>query len=159
MMQAANILVNLLRNAWGVLVGLMLAVAILAMLMQILRLTGSAVIGASLYVNHAIGSIASLVIVVLYAFLAIPVIVQSISIYAGGKGCGPVAELGAAAAYVMTAISAVRLAKAAFYSLISALSGAEGGISFAMNEALEVLLGAVLVTVAVPIAAALLGAC
>jgi hypothetical protein len=159
MMQAANILVSILRNAWGALIGLMVAVAILALLMQILRLAGSAAIGASLYVNQAVGSITSLIVVVLYAFLAIPAIVHSVSLNAASRGCGPVAELGAVAAYVMAAISAVRMAKAAFVSLLSALAGAEGGISYAVTEALEVLLGTVLVTAAVPIAAALLGAC
>jgi hypothetical protein len=79
MMHAAQILENILREAWGAIIGLMVAVAVLAMLVQILKLTGSTSLGATLFVTEAIGSIMGLVILVLYAFLALPAIVHSVS--------------------------------------------------------------------------------
>ncbi len=160
MMHAAQILVNVLREAWGAIIGLMVAVAILAMLAQIMKLTGGSVMGASLYVHEAIGSIVGLTFVVLYAFLAVPAIVHAISASAaGGGGCGPSAELGSAAAYVMAAVAAVRMAKAAFVSLISSIGGSSGGMSYAITEASEAMLGMLLISVAAPMAAALVGAC
>ena len=159
MLQAANILIGILRNAWGAIIGMMVAVGVLAMLFQLLRLTGSAAVGAALYVNRAIGSITSLIVVVLYAFLAIPVLIHAISSYSATDGCGPASELGAAAAYVIVAIAAVRMAKSAFISMLSALAGSGDGVSFAITEGVEAVVGVVLVGVAVPVASAFLGAC
>jgi hypothetical protein len=160
MMHAAQILENILREAWGAIIGLMVAVAVLAMLVQILKLTGSASLGATLFVTEAIGSIMGLVILVLYAFLALPAIVHSVSSSATSTGgCGPAAELGQAAAYVMAAIASLRMAKAAFVSMVSAMSGAQAGMSYAITEAAEAIVGILLISVAVPVAAALLGAC
>ena len=55
----------------------MVAVAVLAMLYQILKLSVDASLGASMYVAQAVGALIALVIVaLLYAFLAIPAIVR-----------------------------------------------------------------------------------
>ena len=54
----------------------MVAVAVLAMLYQILKLSVDASLGASMYVAQAVGALIALVIVALYAFLAIPAIVR-----------------------------------------------------------------------------------
>ena len=160
MMHAAQILENILREAWGAIIGLMVAVAVLAMLVQILKLSGSASLGATLFVAESIGSIMGLIIVVLYAFLAVPAIVHSVSSSTTSSGgCGPAAELGQAAAYVMAGIASLRMAKAAFVSIVSAMSGAQAGMSYAITEASEVLVGMLLVSVAAPVAAALVGAC
>ncbi len=160
MMHAATLIVNILRDAWGAILGLMVAVAILAALFQFLKLTGSATLGASMFVAEAVGSVVALIIVVLYAFLAVPAIVHAVSSSAAsGGGCGPAAELGQAAAYVMAAITALRMAKAAFVSMFSSMSGSGGGMSYAITEAGEAVIGMLLITVASPIAAALLGAC
>ena len=73
-----------------------------------------------------------LIVVVLYAYLAIPAIVQAVSsasVSSIGAGCGPAAELGQAAAYAMAAIAAVRMALAAFNALLSAMSGTGSGMS------------------------------
>ncbi len=158
-MQAANILISILRSAWTAIMGLMVAVAIISMLIQFLRLSGSAAIGAALYVNRAVASITGLIVLALYTFLAIPVVVHAISSHLATDACGPAADLGAAAAYVIAAISAVRMAKSAFITLLSALAGSADGISFAMMDGLEALLGVVLVSIAVPVSAAFLGAC
>ena len=77
MMHAAQILVDIMRNAWTAIIGLMVAVAVLAMLYQILKLSVDASLGASMYVAQAVGALIALVIVaLLYAFLAIPAIVR-----------------------------------------------------------------------------------
>ncbi|MFZ1042762.1 MAG: hypothetical protein WAN58_15780, partial [Anaerolineales bacterium] len=73
--------------------------------------------------------------------------------------CGPAADVGQAAAYVMAAIAAVRMAKAAFTAMFSAMSGAGSGMSDAITEAGEAVLGMLLISVAVPVVAAFLGAC
>lgn len=160
MMHAATILVDILRDAWGAIIGLMIAVAGLSVLAQLLKLAGSASLGASTYVAQAVASLAGLVVVALYAFLAIPAIVHAASSAAAGSGgCGPAAELGQAAALVMGAITAVRMAKAAFVSMVSALSGVQGGMSYAVTEAAEALIGMLLISVALPVASAVLGAC
>ena len=160
MMHAAQILVDILRNAWTAIIGLMVAVAVLAGLYQILKLSVDASLGASMYVAQAVGALIALIIVALYAFLAIPAIVRAVTVSVSiSTACGPAADVGQAAAYVMAAIAAVRMAKAAFTAMFSAMSGAGSGMSDAITEAGEAVLGMLLISVAVPVVAAFLGAC
>ena len=159
MMHASEVLVHILRGAWGAIMGLMVAVALLAMLAQLVKLAGGASLGAAMITARAAGSMLALIVVVLYAFLAIPAIVQAVSSSKAAGGCGPAAGLGQAAAYAMAAITALRMARAAFVSMFSALSGASEGISYAIGEAAESVVGMLLISIAVPVAAALLGAC
>ena len=160
MMHAAQILVEILRNAWTAIIAMVVVVAVLAMLYQILKLSVDATLGASMYVAQAVGTLIALMIVALYAYLAIPAIVRaataSVSI---GTGCGPAAELGQDAAYVIAALAAVQMAKSAFIAMFSAMSGAGSGISYAITEAGTAIFGMLLISVAVPVAAAFLGAC
>ena len=95
MMHAAQILVDILRNAWTAIIGLIVAVAVLAMLYQILKLSVDASLGASMYVAQAVGALIALVIVALYAFLAIPAIVRAVTVSVSiSTACGPAAECG-----------------------------------------------------------------
>jgi hypothetical protein len=160
MMHAAQILVDILRNAWTAIIGLIVVVAVLAMLYQTLKLSVDASLGASMYVAQAVGTLLGLIVVVLYAYLAIPAIVRAVPASVSiGAGCGPVADLGQAVAYVMAAIAAVRMALAAFVALLSAMNGTGSGMSHAMIEAAEIVVAMVLISVAVPAAAAFFGAC
>ena len=162
MMHATQILVDVLRNAWTAIIGLIVVVAVLAMLYQTLKLSVDASLGASMYVAQAVGTLLGLIVVVLYAYLAIPAIVQAVSsasVSSIGAGCGPAAELGQAAAYAMAAIAAVRMALAAFNALLSAMSGTGSGMSHAMIDAGGIVVAMVLISVAAPAAAAFLGAC
>ncbi len=55
-MHAAQILVDVLRNAWTAIIGLIVVVAVLAMLYQTLKLSVDASLGASMYVAQAVGT-------------------------------------------------------------------------------------------------------
>lgn len=158
-MHAADVIVSILRDAWGALIAMILAIGGLAMLYQFLKAVGSATIGASMIMGRAIESVASAIIVILYAFLAVPAIVHAVSGSISIQSCGPAAQLGEAAAYVMAGITAVRMARAAFISLFSAYSGSESGMAYAVSETGEAIFGMLLITIAVPVAAAFLGVC
>ncbi|HUH98277.1 MAG TPA: hypothetical protein VLZ89_13005 [Anaerolineales bacterium] len=151
---------NILRGAWGAVMGVMVAAAVLGMLAQLVRLSGSAALGAPMITARAASSMLGMIVVVLYAYLAVPAIVRAVSSSAlGGGGCGPAAELGQAAAYAMAAITSLRIAKATLISIFSAMSGAQTGMSYAISEAAESIIGMLLISIAVPVAAAFLGAC
>lgn len=157
MQHAADLLNGLLRDGWVVMAGLLVMVVALAILAQFFRAVGSSMLGASLYVSQAISSVVSLVLVALFAFIAIPAIVHSIS--TNVSSCGTVGNLGGAAASVYAGISALRMMKAAFSSVVSAMVGSGSSMSFAFQEAAEVLFGMTLISVAIPVAAAFFGAC
>ncbi len=86
MMHAAEIFVSILREAWGAIIGLMVAIAALTMLVQLMKLAGSTALGARMFVAEAISSLLGLVIVAPYAFLAVPAIVHAISSSAASDG-------------------------------------------------------------------------
>src|SRR5689334_12959223 len=95
MASAGAILRNLFRQAWVTLVLSLVMIGMLAVLAQVLRMTSASVIGARLWVQESIGSIAGIILLILFAFLAVPSIVQAgAGAVSGGGSCGPIAELG-----------------------------------------------------------------
>jgi len=153
-------LVLFLREAWTALAGALLAFAVLAGMAQILRLGSASVIGANLWVWEAISAVASVVILALFAFLAVPQIVSALeSALPSGGGCGPINELGQFAAGLIGALAALRMLKAVFASVVSASLGASSSFSHSLIETGEAVFGMLLAGAAVPLAAWFLGTC
>ena len=157
---AANILLAFLRDAWGALVGALLAFAVLAMLAQVLKVSSASVLGANLWVAESLSAVIAVLILALFGFLGVPQIVQGVeSAIPTGGGCGPIGELGAFSAAIIGGLAGLRMLRAVFTSVASAALGAQVSMSAALIESAEALFGMLLAAAAVPVAAWFLGAC
>jgi hypothetical protein len=156
----AEILLGIFREAWQVLVALTLAIGMLAGLAQILRLSAGTMIGANLWVWEAMAGISGVLMLVLFAFLGIPVLVEATSSsIPGGAGCGPINDLGTFSAMLIAGLAGLRMLKATFLAVLSASTGGAINTSAALIEIAEAMFGMLLASVAVPAAAIFLGAC
>jgi hypothetical protein len=156
----ATILEGLLREAWIALAGALLAFILLAILAQTLRASSSSVIGARFWVWEAASAGVTLLVLALFAFLGVPAILQAAqaSIPAGG-GCGPIGALGTLSAGLIAALAAVRILKSLVASATAAAIGGSPVLADAMLETGEAILGMLLASAAIPIAAQFLGVC
>lgn len=159
MSDAGGILLVIFRHAWSTLAALTVIVAMLGGLAQVMKLAGGQMIGSSMWVGEAIAGIVGVVIIALVGFLAIPVIVRSVTANNVVLGCGPIAEIGQFSALLIGAVGSIRLLKAVFIAVASASIGGSGGVSSALIEIAEIIFGMLLITVAAPVAAAFLGVC
>ena len=108
-----NILLGIFREAWQVLVILTLAIGMLAGLAQILRLSAGTMLGANLWVWEAMAGISGVLMLVLFAFLGIPVLVEATSSsIPGGAGCGP----------INTSAALIEIAEAMFGMLLASVA-------------------------------------
>ena len=160
MSSVADILLSIFREAWQVLVALTLAIGMLAGLAQILRLSAGTMIGANLWVWEAMAGISGVLMLVLFAFLGIPVLVEATSAsIPGGAGCGPINDLGTFSAMLIAGLAGLRMLKATFMAVLAASAGGAINTSNALIEIAESMFGMLLASVAVPAAAIFLGAC
>ena len=159
MSDAGGILLVIFRHAWSTLAALTIIVAMLGGLAQVMKLAGGQMIGSSMWVGEAIAGIVGVVIIALVGFLAIPVIVRSVTANNTVLGCGPIAEIGQFSALLIGAVGSIRLLKAVFIAVASASIGGSGGVSSALIEIAEIIFGMLLITVAAPVAAAFFGVC
>ena len=160
MSAATSLMLTFLREAWMALAGAFIAFALLAGIAQMLRVSSASVLGANLWVWESISALASIIILGLFAFLAIPQIVRSLqSSLPGGGGCGPIPELGTLASGLIGGLAALRMLKAAFASMFSASIGGSSTFANALIECGEAIFGMVLAGAAIPLAAFFLGTC
>ena len=160
MSSVGNILLGIFREAWQVLVMLTLAIGMLAGLAQILRLSAGTMLGANLWVWEAMAGISGVLMLVLFAFLGIPVLVEATSSsIPGGAGCGPINDLGTFSAMLIAGLAGLRMLKATFMAILAASTGGASNTSNALIEIAEAMFGMLLASVAVPAAAIFLGAC
>jgi len=159
MSDAGGVLLVIFRHAWTTLAALTVIVAMLGGLAQVMKLAGGQMIGSSMWVGEAIAGIIGVVIIALVGFLAIPVIVRSVTANNAVLGCGPIAEIGQFSALLIGAVGSIRLLKAVFIAVASASIGGSGGVSSALIEIAEIIFGMLLITVAAPVAAAFFGVC
>jgi hypothetical protein len=160
MADALTLLQTFFREAWAALVGVLLALALLAALAQALRVSASSAIGANLWVAEGLSGMAAMVLLALFAFLVVPEIVRAaLKSIPGTGGCGPIGELGSLSAGIIGGLAALRMLKALFSSALSAAVGGSGGMAQALIECAEALFGMLLAGLAVPLSAWFLGTC
>lgn len=160
MIDAAQVLLAFLREAWGALAGALLAFAVLAMLAQVLKVSSAAVLGANLWVWESVSAVMAVLILGLFGFLGVPQIVQAIQVsLPSSGGCGPIGELGTFSAAIIGGLAGLRMLRAVFTAVVSASLGGTAALSGALTETAEAVFGMLLVAAAVPIAAWFLGAC
>lgn len=160
MTQVAVLLQGLLREAWIVLAGALVALILLAILAQTLRASSASVIGARFWVWEAATAGIALLVLAVFAFLGVPAILRAAqtSIPAGG-GCGPIGTLGTLAAGLIAALAAVRVLKSLVTSVAIAAIGGRASLAHALLETGEAVFGMVLAAAAIPMAAHFLGVC
>jgi hypothetical protein len=149
-----QIILNVLRQAWGALTLFIVSAAALALLARTLSTLGASTIGARLMVWESLATMAAVIILVLVAFVGIPPIVSAIATsIPGAPGCGPITELGTFASGLIAAIAGVRMMLAVARTIGGAAIGGTAEVSQALIEVVEALFGMLLVGVAIPLIA------
>jgi hypothetical protein len=160
MAEVTDLIISVLRQAWLALAGALAAVAVLALLSQVLRAAAGSALSARFWVWQAISGGAAVLILALFGLLGVPSLAQAVQqVLPGSGGCGPVTELGALASALIAALAALRLLRATFVAVMWATSGGSAPLSGALVEAAEAVLGMLLAAAATPLAAHFLGAC
>jgi hypothetical protein len=155
-----QVLLSVLRQAWGALTIIMVVMASLGALAHVLRTLWAATLGARFWIWQSLTSIATIFILVLIAFLGIPPVVRAVAAAVpGSAGCGPIAELGMFASGLIAAIVSVRMLLSFVRVLAASAVGGSLEISQALIEAIEAISGMLLASIVVPLAAAFLGVC
>ncbi len=155
-----QVLLGVLRQAWGALTIIMVVMASLGALVHVFRTIWASTLGARFWIWQSITSIATIFILVLIAFLGIPPIVKAVAAAVpGSAGCGPIAELGMFASGLIAAIVSVRMLLSFVRALAASSIGGSTEISQALMEAIEALSGMLLAGIVIPLAAAFLGVC
>lgn len=157
MANAAEILLDILREAWIALAVAMLAFAVLAMLAQVLKTASGSVLGASLIVWEAVAALFGVLVLALFGFLGVPAIVSAAqSSIPSNAGSGPVTQLSQFCAALIGGIAALRMLRTAFTAIAYTAAGGSGRLADTLIESGEALFGMVLASMAIPIAAAFL---
>ena len=159
MSQAGSVLLMIFQQAWVTMVALVVIIAALGGLAQVMKIVGGQMVGSPVWVGQAVVGVIGIAIIALVGFLAIPVIVRSVTANNTVLGCGPIAEIGQFSALLIGAVGSIRLLKAVFIAVASASIGGSGGVSSALIEIAEIIFGMLLITVAAPVAAAFFGVC
>lgn len=159
MTSAGEILLSIFRQAWVLITGLLVLVALLGGLAQVFRMTGGVLLGSNLWVSEAVSNILGVILITLVGFLSVPVIAQAASATGVSMGCGPIAEIGQLAGMLIGGIGSLRMLKGTFLAVVSTSISGSGGVSNALIEIAETIFGMLLITVVAPVAAAFFGAC
>ena len=159
MTSAGEILLGIFRQAWVLIAGLLVLIALLGALAQIFKMTGGVFLGSNLWVSEAVSNILGVMLIALVGFLSVPAIAQAASASGVSMGCGPIAEIGQLAGMLIGGIGSLRMLKGTFLAVVSTSLSGSGGVSNALIEIAETIFGMLLITVAAPVAAAFFGAC
>ena len=158
MTAAGEIFLSILRQAWMLIAGLLVLIALLGGLAQVFKMTGGVLLGSNLWVSEAVSSIFGVIVIALVGFLSVPAIARAASA-GGATGCGPISEIGQLAGMLIGGIGSLRMLKGTFIAVVSTSISGSGGVSNALIEIAETIFGMLLITVAAPVAAAFFGAC
>ena len=158
MTSAGEILLAILRQAWVLIAGILVLVALLGGLAQVFKMTGGVLLGSNFWVSEAVSSVLGVMLITLVGFLSVPAIAQAASV-GGATGCGPISEIGQLAGMLVGGIGSLRMLKGTFLAVVSTSISGSGGVSNALMEIAETIFGMLLITVAAPVAASFFGAC
>ncbi len=159
MTAAGEILLGIFRQAWALIAGLLVLIAILGGLAQVFKMTGGVLLGSNVWVSQAVAGTLGVILIALVGFLSIPAIAQAAAIGGVTTGCGPISEIGQLAGMLIGGIGSLRMLKGTFTAVVSVSLGGSGGVSNALIEIAETIFGMLFITVAAPVAAAFFGAC
>jgi len=158
MTAAGDILLGIFRQAWALIVGLLVLLAILGGLAQVFKMASGVLLGSNFWVSEAVSGILGVVLIALVGLISIPAIARAASV-GGTTGCGPITEIGQLAGMLIGGIGSLRMLKGTFLAVVSTSISGSGGVSNALIEIAETIFGMLLITVAAPVAGAFFGAC
>jgi hypothetical protein len=159
MTAAGEILLGIFRQAWMLIVGLLVLIAILGGLAQTFKMAGGVLLRSNFWVSEAVSGVLGIILIALVGFLSLPAITRAAAVGSSTLGCGPLGEIGQLAGMLIGGIGALRMLKGIFTAVVSASISGSGGVSNALIEIAETIFGMLLITVAAPVAAAFFGAC
>ena len=90
---AGDILLGIFRQAWALIAGLLVLIAILGGLAQVFKMTGGVLLGSSFWVSEAVAGVVGVILIALVGFLSIPAIAQAATVGGTTTGCGPIQKL------------------------------------------------------------------
>jgi hypothetical protein len=156
----ADVILGLFRDAWIALLGGLLIFSFLALLGKVLKVATASTLGASVWIWEALSMGFALCLLILFAYLGVPVIYAAAqnAIPVSG-GCGPIESLSTLAAGSIAALGALRILKALAVSLTIGLAGGCVSLSGALLETGEAIFGMIVASSAIPLAASFLGVC
>jgi hypothetical protein len=168
MQAAVDIFVNLLKNAWGIIVSFIVVAVALGIAYRVLGLAGASMLGSRYVVAEAVTAIVTLIALALLAFVGVPRLVElateSVPRNAGiscsnTEDNSPLIQLSDIVAQLIIAIGAVRMLFAFAKGIASAAVGSSGQMAQALIESGGVVLAALLASAVVPIVGVFLGGC
>lgn len=164
MIQIAEVVVSIVRDAWTAFAAILVIVTILGVLARVLQGAGGIAIGGSRTTATAIAGAAGVFVMGLVGLVVVPAIAHTaytIAVGAGSEACGAVSsevgDLGVASAMLIGAIGALRMLHATVEGTAYAALGSGKGLARIVTTVVETLVGMALVPAAVPIVAAFLG--
>jgi hypothetical protein len=167
MEEAFGVLIVIFKNAWYVMVEVLVAVTILALMYNLLRGTSAAAAGGSGKVAETIGIGISLVILAIFALQGAPAILRAgydaipkyIMCNPGPVGDSPLKTLSIVAIELICGIVALRMLLAMIQAVGALALGATSVVAGTLLEGAEALFGLLLVSVAVPVVTAFFQVC
>lgn len=164
MIEVANIIAGIARDAWAAFAVVLILIVVLGLLVRVLQGAGSMAIGGSQMSAAAVAGVGGLVALALVALTVVPAIAEAAyatAVSAAGESCGTmsaeVGDLGVASAMLIGVIGGLRMLKAAVEGTAYTAIGASGGLAHVLTIVVEALVGMALAPAAVPVAAAFLG--
>ena len=167
MQAAVDIFVNLLKNAWGIIVSFIVVAAALGIAYRVLGLAGASLLGSRYIVTEAVTAIVTLIALALLAFIGVPRLVELATESVprnAGISCSntvdnsPLIQLADIVAQLIIAIGAVRMLFAFAKGIASAAVGSSGQMAQALIESGGVVLAALLPVQLFPLLAYFWGA-
>ena len=154
------VLLDFLREAWLALGGAIGIIAALGLLSQALKAASAGALGSRFLVVQALFAWLGILGTTLFAFLGVPAIVEAaVAAVPGEAGCGPIASLGLVAGALVGSLAGLRMLKALLASAVAAAAGGAAALSLSLLEVGEAVVGMILASAAIPIAAHFLGVC
>ena len=159
MTAAGDVLLEYFGQAWTLIAGLLVLIAMLGGLAQVLKMAGGMLLRSNFWVAEAMAGILGVILIALVGFLSIPAIVRALRTIGGNNRLRSHCRnwsIGCDAHWRHWFTADVEWI---FIAVASASIGGSGGVSNALTEIAETIFGMLLITVAAPVAAAFFGAC
>lgn len=158
MMQIANIVVDIVRDAWAAFAIVLVIITALGMLARLLQATSGFMIGGSRTVASALIGGAGVLMVGIVGLIVVPEIAQSAYQTASDAAVArcpqssEIHDLGLASAMLIGAIGSLRMLRGAVQGVAYTAIGGSGGIASVVTTVIETLIGMTIATAAVPVA-------
>ncbi len=154
-----DLFVVFLSESWAALAGALVLFGMVGILVQVLKAVSGTVIGSKVAWANALSATVGILFIILFGLMGVPALSRAVNVTSEMTACGPLVDLGAAAAQVLGGLAAVRMLHTFVRSAMSIAAGGSNVVASALVEAGEALIGMLIVVVAGPLAAYFFGNC